>query len=151
MPKPSESTFTELLQEAVDKGRVVIHVPTSSLPPLHRGELSLAVTLCALFNLNAREGWVLSRLMTNDYQTLEELCAETQTTKLIKPIKPKSAKVFLSYLRRKLAAHDIEIVNAHSVGYYLRKKSRQSIYQQLVQHDAESIPQRQPAQARASP
>jgi hypothetical protein len=50
-----------------------------------------------------------------------------------------------------VAAHHISIKNARGVGYYLRKEVREEIYRQLAQHDANNIPKRQPAQARASP
>jgi hypothetical protein len=148
-PELSEPAFAKILQDALRQGGklVVVQPPAPPLPPPRdRDEAELIVTFCMLYGLMVREGLVLAKLMASDYQTLEELRAATAPKRT-----PNSMRTFLSLLRKKLAAHEISIRNAHGVGYYLPKDSRASIYQHLAQHDANNTPKRQPAQARASP
>jgi hypothetical protein len=141
MQKLSEPAFAQQLQEALSRGgRVVIIEPALPLPPPRdRDEAELIVAFCTLFDLQAREARLLAKLLANEYQTLEELRAAVAPKRT-----PNSMRTFLSLLRKKLATHAIEITHAHGIGYYLGKESRQSLYQQLAQHDANNIPKRQP-------
>jgi hypothetical protein len=148
-PELSEPAFAKILQDALSRGGqvVVVQPPAPPLPPPRdRDEAELIVTFCTLFSLQAREGLLLAKLMASDYQTLEELRAAVAPKRT-----PNSMRVFLSLLCKKLAAHNISIKNARGVGYYLRKEVREEIYRHLARHDANNIPKRQPAQARASP
>jgi hypothetical protein len=136
----SEPAFAKILQDALSRGGqvVVVQPPAPPLPPpRERDEAALVVTLCMLFNLQAREGLLLAKLLANEYQTLEELRAA------VAPKRTRSSmKVFLSLLCKKLAPHDISIKNARGIGYYLRKEVRASIYQHLAQYDANNTPKR---------
>jgi hypothetical protein len=146
MQKLSEPAFAQQLQEALSRGGrvVIVEPPAPPLPPPRdRDEAELIVAFCTLFDLQAREARLLAKLMANEYQTLEELRAAVAPKRT-----PNSMRTFLSLLRKKLAAHDISIRNAHGIGYYLPKDTRASVYQQLAQHDA-NIRKRQPKGERA--
>jgi hypothetical protein len=148
-PELSEPAFAKILQDALSRGGqvVVVQPPAPSLPPPRdRNEAELVVVLCMLFNLQAREGLLLAKLMASDYQTLEQLRVAAAPRRT-----PNSMKVFLSLLGKKLAAHEISIRNARKIGYYLPKDARDKIYKQLAKHDANDIAKRPLAQARASP
>jgi hypothetical protein len=141
-PELSEPAFTKILQDALSRGGqvVVVQPPAPPLPPPRdRDEAELVVVFCTLFSLQAREGLLLAKLMSNDYQTLEELRVAAAPKRT-----PNSMRVFLSLTCRKLAPHGISIKNARGIGYYLRKEVREEIHRRLAQHDAESIPKRQP-------
>ena len=141
-PELSEPAFAKILQDALSRGGqvVVVQPPAPPLPPPRdRDEASLVATLCALFDLQAREGLLLAKLMASDFQTLEELRIAVAPKRT-----PNSMKIFLSLLRKKLAGYDISIKNARGIGYYLPKDARASICERLAKHDANNITERQP-------
>jgi hypothetical protein len=148
-PELSEPAFAKILQDALSRGGqvVVVQPPAPPLPPLRdRDEPALTTVFCTLFNLQAREGLLIARLLAADYKTLEELRAAVAPKRT-----SNSMKTFLSLLRKRLATYNIEIRHAHGVGYYLPKATREEIYRRLAEYDANNIPKRHPAQARASP
>ena len=142
LPQLSEPAFAKILQDALSRGGqvVVVQPPAPPLPPpRERDEAALVVTLCMLFNLQAREGLLLAKLMAGDYQTLEALRVAVAPKRT-----PASMRVFLSLLGKKLAAHEISIKNAHGIGYYLPKDARDKIYRRLAEYDAGVILTRPP-------
>jgi hypothetical protein len=147
-PQLSEPAFAKILQDALRRGGqvLVVEPPAPPLPPpRERNEPELVAACCTLFDLTAREGLVLAKLMCADYQTLQVLrdAAAPKRT-------PDSMRTFLIELRKKLAPHELTIKNGHRIGYYLPKIARDNIYNQLAQHDARSVSKRRPAQARAA-
>jgi hypothetical protein len=132
------STFAKLLQQAMEQGQVVLipappEPPRPAPPPHHdRGEVSLAA-LCLAFKLKRSEGQMLVRLLTHSCSTIEELrIAAAHTNKIITI---GTTRIFLSALRKKLSAHNIQISTISMLGYGLDGKARSKIEKMLVEHD----------------
>lgn len=143
MQEKSEPTLVQQIQEAVDRGQVVvIPPPTSSpaVPPLpNKDKASLAAALCLLFKLSRAQGHVLMKLVTQDYVTAQEICAIAARNDQTLKSSDGSARAFIFALRRRLATHNVRVLTLHGVGHVLHKESRKKICRQLAKYDAEFV------------
>jgi hypothetical protein len=148
MQEDPEPTFVKQIQEAVDRGQVVL-VPTLGMPPgqrptpttppqRDRDETSLTAALCLMFGLRRTEGQILMQLATQDYLTKAEIFAAAAQSG--QAVKISTISVLISVLRKKLGAYDIELVTLRGLGWGLHKTSRAKICRRLAKYDAGLIP-----------
>jgi DNA-binding winged helix-turn-helix (wHTH) protein len=147
MPEqPEPTTFVKQLQDAAERGLVVLlptirlgqRVVDSPLPQRDRDEGSLTVALCLLFKLRRTEGQVLMRMATQDFVSKDEIFAAATQNEQTKA--DSTVSVMISTLRKKLLPHGIEIATLRGFGYGLRKESRVKICRRLAKYDAGLIP-----------
>jgi len=109
--------------------------PPTLVPPLRdRNEASLAAALSLAFELGYNEGRILAKLMASDFGTLKDLHAAANRNN--EKLALDTLRVLISRLRKKLAAHEIEITVLFRLGYGLRKQAREKICQRLAEYDA---------------
>ena len=137
------SSFAEMLQQAVERGQVVL-IPAPDQPldpprpaPLRaRSEVSLAA-LCLTFKLKRTEGQILVWLLTHDCSTPEELRAAAAHAN--KTITAGTTRMFVSTLREKLAIHGVRITTVPRLGYGIDGTSRSKIYRLLAEFDGDVV------------
>jgi DNA-binding response OmpR family regulator len=131
MQRASTPALAGLLQEAIDRGQVVV---IRSLTPLH---VSPLVATCSLrFGLTHAESRALVQLLEHEHVSKQALHAA------ISPdgdMKLKTLDVVVCHLRKKLKPHGIAITTIWGQGYALDREARDKI-KQITGHDAGLIP-----------
>jgi hypothetical protein len=134
----AEPALARLLQNAIDRGQVVV-IP-SLLPPLRsKIEAPLVATCCLLFGLTHAESRALVTLTRHAHVSREALhAAISRDGKPVSGIK--IVDVIICSLRKKLKPHNIWITTLSKSGYALDRAARDRVYRQIAGHDAGLIP-----------
>jgi hypothetical protein len=135
MHKASEPALAKLLQDAIDRGQVVV-IP-GLLPLLREKDEALVATSCLRFGLTHAEGRAFVQLMEHEHVSREALHVATSPDgkSAIKIV-----DVIVCKLRRKLEPHGIGIVTVYGQGFRLDKNARDKTRRLLAEYDAGLIP-----------
>jgi DNA-binding winged helix-turn-helix (wHTH) protein len=139
-----EPTFAKQLQDAVERGQVVI-VPaphrspgrprTSAAPlPRNRSKASLTAAFCLTFKLTRAESHTLLQLLVRDYNSKEDLCV-AESAFLGRTVSDNTVQTIICALRKKLKPHKIGITTLPGLGYGLDKDARYRIRALLARYD----------------
>jgi Transcriptional regulatory protein, C terminal len=122
MPALAADETIALLKQAMDAGHAVIlpRVDPALMAPLSR-EPPLAVRCSLRFNLTRAQGRLLAKLMEHEHVSREDLHAAMSGNP---STQVKGVDVTVCRVRRKLAAHGIEIVTLWGRGFALADRAR---------------------------
>lgn len=131
-------TFVAQLQQAIDRGQVVLITPPVQrsdprpVPamPMHRDEAALAAIFALLFRLTTRERRVLVHLATHEVSSKEQLLAAAACN-----TKTSALGVTIHKLRKRLKTHGIELTTLHGLGYGFNEPARARICDLVARYD----------------
>jgi DNA-binding response OmpR family regulator len=130
--------IAELLQQAMDQGRLVVMRATP--PP--RADAKLIIALHQLFALNAGEARALVVLLRQK-QASRAVLHDAACAGLAGP-KSHLLYVIISKLRAKLRPHGVEIGTAIGSGYAIGARSRAKVRKIIEEHDPSLVGELKP-------
>jgi hypothetical protein len=135
MQRASAPALAGLLQEAIDRGQVVV-VRSAASPPRNT-ESPLVMTCSFRFGLTHAESRALVTLMQHEHVSRQALHAAISSDS--SPVSQiKLVDVVVCHLRKKLAAHGIAVTTLRGQGYTLDRAARDRI-KQIAGYNTEGV------------